>query len=65
MARNVSHVFHGCHIVDAHLEDIFWVHSNDISFDLGSDVVVILCDIGGVDKTKEHVTRRTNLHDVH
>ena len=47
-----SHVFHGHNSVEAHLDDISWVHFNNISFDLGGDVVDILCTHDRVDGTK-------------
>lgn len=57
--------FHGRRIIEANLNNLRGVHSNNVAFDLGGHVGGILCATGGVDGTEEHVARRTNLHDVH
>lgn len=36
-----SYIFHGHHNVQAHLDDIFWVHSGNVSFNLGGEVINI------------------------
>lgn len=43
----------------------FCVHSRNMSFDLGGDIIGVQPATGCVDGTKEHVTCWTNLHDVH
>lgn len=43
----------------------FWVHSHNLSCNLGGDIIGVQPATGCVDGTKEYITCCMNLHDVH
>lgn len=64
MVNIASHIFHGRHIIEVHLDLIFW-YTGNISFDHDDDVVNVLCATSCVDGTKKCIIHRTNLNNVH
>lgn len=55
MVDIANRVFHGQGNIEAHSNDMFWVHSGNILFDLGVIIVGVLCATIRVDGTKEDV----------